>query len=382
MADSEWWNVGRIRGWYSGLPIWISGSMAAAGLFAGSRLVMWAAAYVVTVIDPTKDTFDLTMGWDAGWYLAVAENGYEKVVPDGVGPIAQTNLVFFPMYPLTFRVFSGIFDVSVRQAALIVSLLSGLTGSILLWHLAREFTDREGASRAVALMVFFPAAYVLSMGYAEGMFIMLVAASLLALVRERWLIAGVAAMFAGATRLPGIALCFVCAWAAFQAIRTRRDWSSLVAPALAPLGTLAFMGYQWAHVGSPLAWLDSQRRGWGNEASAGQFFDAVGQIFSQDRYEHFTIWQGGIGLAFLVLGIWLLVAWKPPASLTIYTAGVLAPTVLAGLFTPRYSMVALPLFIAIGRVVKGPAYYALLGMSATMMALLWVVISLTRASVP
>lgn len=372
----------RLRVWHDHLPIWLSGSLAAAGIFAGSRLVMWAAAYIVTVIDPTKDTFSLTMGWDAGWYLAVAENGYERAVPAGIGNVAQTNLVFFPAYPLSFRLFSGLFDTSVRQAALIVSLCSGLVGSVLMWHLAHRFTDRDGASRAVALMVFFPAAYVLSMGYAEAMFIMLVAASMLALFHERWLIAGTCALVAGATRLPGIALTLACMWAAYEAIRARGEWKALIAPALAPLGTVAFMVYQWVHVGSPVAWLDSQRRGWNNEASAGQFFRELGRIFSQDRFENFTVWQGGIGLVFLVLGVALLIAWKPPAIMTIYTVGVLAPTVLAGLFTPRYSIVALPLFIAIGRAVKGPAYYVLLGMSATMMALLWVVISLTQASVP
>lgn len=372
----------RARTRFEALPDWVTGSLTALGIWAASRLVMWGAAYMVHVMNPLLDTFSLFMGWDAGWYLSVAENGYPRSVPPGTGPDAQTSLVFFPGYPLMFKAISGAFNISLRQAAEIVTLFSGAVASVLLWHLARHFTDREAAARAVALLVFFPAAYVLSMAYAEATFLMFVAGCLLALVHRRWTIAGLCAAAAGATRLHGIALAFVCAWAAFVAIRDRREWKSLLAPLLAPMGTLAFLGFQWFHTGSPFTWLDSQRRGWNNEASSTVFFEQVGRLFSQDRFHDFTVWQGGIGLIFIVIGVLLFVMWRPPSLLVVYTVAVMVPTMLGGLLSPRYYLVVLPLFIAIARIVKGGTFYALLGASATMMAMLWTVVSLTNVTVP
>ena len=62
------------------------------------------------------------------------------------------------------------------------------------------------------------------------------------LLEERWLLAGVAAALASATRPNGVALVAACAVAAFIAIRQRRDWWSLVAPLLAPIGFIALPG--------------------------------------------------------------------------------------------------------------------------------------------
>ena len=86
-----------------------------------------------------------------------------------------------------------------------------------LWLLAARVTDAKSATRAVVLFCFFPAAFVLSMVYAEALFLLLVAGCLLALTLERWAVAGL-------VRPNGLVLTVCCGWVAIQAIRRHGSW--------------------------------------------------------------------------------------------------------------------------------------------------------------
>ena len=66
-----------------------------------------------------------------------------------------------------------------------------------------------------------------------------------------------------------MALIAACAVAAFIAIRRRRDWSSLVAPLLAPVGFVAFQLFLAAHTGESWAWFRVQREAWREGTSFG-----------------------------------------------------------------------------------------------------------------
>ena len=79
------------------------------------------------------------------------------------------------------------------------------------------------------------------------------------LIDERWLLAGVAAGLATATRPNGIALFAACAVAAAIAIHRRRDWLSLIAPLLAPVGFISFQLFLPGHTGESWPWFRVQR---------------------------------------------------------------------------------------------------------------------------
>jgi hypothetical protein len=66
--------------------------------------------------------------------------------------------------------------------------------------------------------------------------------SLLAAVNRRWLVAGVIATVGTAEHPTLIAAIGALGIVALREIWTRRDWRSLIAPALAPLGVLSFFG--------------------------------------------------------------------------------------------------------------------------------------------
>jgi len=140
-------------------------------------------------------------------------------------------------------------------------VLAGAAASVVLWLLAEHVADARTANRAVLLFCFLPPAFVLSMVYSEALFFLLVGLCLLALVRERWLVAGVAAALAGLVRPTGLVLILSCGWAAVAAIRRHGSWRPAIAPLLAPAGTLAFFAYLQMHTGDWLAYAHATQRG-------------------------------------------------------------------------------------------------------------------------
>src|SRR5207302_5593334 len=123
--------------------------------------------------------------------------------------------------------------------------------------------DRRVADRAAVLFAFSPGAFVLSLVYAEGLLVLLSAACLLALLERRWLLAGVLAALAGATRPNATAAMLACAWAAGVAIWKDREWRAAVAPLLAPVGVLGFFVFLWWHTGGAVIWFRGEFQGWG-----------------------------------------------------------------------------------------------------------------------
>ena len=140
-----------------------------------------------------------------------------------------------------------------------LNIMLGAASVILVGLLARRLHSVSVAARAMTLYAIFPGSFVLSFAYSEAMLIVLAAACLLFLVDERWLLAGLFAARATAARPNGVALVAACAVASAIAIRRSRDWMSLVAVLLAPVGFLGFQVYIDATTGERGACVRGQR---------------------------------------------------------------------------------------------------------------------------
>ena len=181
---------------------------------------------------------------DAGSYLGIAEHGYPVKLrfPWTGGPVAG-RAAFFPLFPLLIRLASHLTGGDYAIAGLTVSILAGTASAVGVWALAARVRDHRVADRAVVLYCFFPGAMTFGMLYSEPLAVALGAAALLALVKRRWLLAGIIGAVGTAERPTLIVLTVVSGVAAAQAIWIRREWRALLAPALTPLGVLAFFGY-------------------------------------------------------------------------------------------------------------------------------------------
>jgi hypothetical protein len=337
-----------------------------AGIYIVSRLATLFAAAIAADLHPTYGLGGvLTRSWDSGWYLSVAENGYPAVVPEEAGHAVQSTIGFFPLYPLLVR-FGHALGLSYGAAGLVVTAISGLAACVVLWHLVRHLSGSATADRAVALFCFFPGALMLSLPYSEALMLALSIGCLYGLLLQRWLLAGVLAALATATRPNAIALAAACAFAAAIAIRRQRDWRALAAPALAPLGLIAFFAYLAGHTGEAGAYLRTQREGWEQTLDPSSTVDAISRFVRQpfgDTNNTVLV----TGTVFLAVTLVLLVRSRPPGALLVYTLAVMGMALLTPTMgpRPRFLLTAFPLVIVFSGYLKPPWFSALLATSAT-----------------
>ncbi|MFD4630372.1 glycosyltransferase family 39 protein [Streptomyces sp. NPDC058284] len=293
----------------------------------------------------------LAARWDSLWYTRVAEHGYgwQVTLPNGD---VHSNLAFFPLLPWLERLVSAIGPLSYADAGLVVSWLASLFAAAGIFAVAERVHGRRAGICAVALWAVLPVGIVQSMAYSESLFTALAAWSLYAVLRDRWVTAGVLASLAGLTRPVGAAV-VAAIWvaAAVRIHRERRAGPRMVlGVVLAPLGAAAYVLWVGHRTGGGLfGYLDVQA-GWGNG------FD-FGYAFARFIGEKFTSVPGalaGLGLiAGVALVVWLYVLGvrgKQPLPLLVYCGTVVALALCAaGYFgsKPRLLMPAFPLLLPV-----------------------------------
>jgi hypothetical protein len=350
-------------------------------VWAASRLLYLVCGPILARVVPTSNfqrvTLDVPSGsmnlwshWDGEHYVTLALGGYLNP-PDNVSP------AFFPLYPLLVRSFAELFGGPISMEALSVwaPLLSLLLLPFALYFIYQMALDGWGhrvARGAVLALAFFPTTFFLNAAYTESLFLALSAGSLWAVrVRKNLLLACVLAGLASATRNVGV---FLLVPLLYEWIKDmdRYRWRGVYL-ALVPSGLVAYMGYLWARFGDPILFYTAQED-WGREATGplatvgrtwASAVEGAGRLLDPGLWTNPTLGNlanhlaaaGNLtNLAFFVFAVVVLLAGSRdlPPSLTIYGLLLIAPATLFGtpqsplMGTPRYILVAFPIFIALG----------------------------------
>ncbi|MCA1842404.1 MAG: glycosyltransferase 87 family protein [Actinobacteria bacterium] len=358
--------------------------LAPIGVYVVSRVVTYVAFLTATLVQPGATVAQFSARWDAGWYLSIVTHGYERRVPAGIGEPAQTRIAFFPGYPVVVRAVSRLTGWNALTAGVVVSLACGLAATLVVWAVAARLTDRRTADRSAALFCFFPSAFILNMAYSEGMFILAAGVCLYALLAEWWLVAGLAGAVASATRPTGFALAVCCLVVAAPAVVRRRNWRAVLAPALAPLGAVAYAAYLHFHTGTVTAWEDTETRGWEHHVDYGRTTARIVWRYLTHPRVDFNNLMSTLVVALVALAAVAMWRCKPPMVLPVFTAVVVVPGLVSTnlVSTARYGWAAFPMVSAFARRLRGPAYYAALGAAAGLMVMLAVVAATTRSYIP
>jgi hypothetical protein len=345
------------REWHRALAI----GMAA---FAVSRLCVLAGAGVrasQVVVEANNDgeprpgtPLGLIAGvltqWDGLWYLEIVRGGYPRSIPPDITYFQrEARAAFFPLYPSVVRAVDRVLPGGDTFAALVVNLVLAVLAVVLVGVLARRLFGVQVAERAMVLFAVFPGSVVLSYAYAEALLIVLAAACLWFLLDDRWLLAGIAAALATATRPNGVALVAACAVASGIAIYRRRDWLSLIAPLLAPIGFISFQFFLAGHTGESWAWFRVQREAWREGTSFGATAVSNTLSFFTHPLQSPTDALTAASLFALLGGLWCV--WKRPLPWPImaYIAVVIALMLIPATVTarPRFLYTAFPLIISV-----------------------------------
>jgi Mannosyltransferase (PIG-V) len=179
--------------------------------FVGIRLAFWVGLALVFVAYPyplppgtpryevfdwrTRVLFNVFARWDTTWFLGIAEHGYRTV----------KQAAFFPLYPLLVHAL-GYVTRSDLVAGVLLSLAAGGAAAVFLREIGLRFASERVAWDAILYLALFPISFVFTAVYSDALFLALSTGAVLAGLRNRPFLAGVAGGLAVATRLVGIAL--------------------------------------------------------------------------------------------------------------------------------------------------------------------------------
>jgi len=339
-------------------------------IYLASRIGMLLVACATSSTAHHSVSTSLT-SWDSTWYLSIAKGGYVTHIPPGSGNPAQSNLGFFPLLPILIRFTHDVTRFGFPMSGLFTTFLLGLAASAAAWWMLRDLFGPKGADRGTALIFFSPGALVLSLVYTEAATILLVACTLMALRRERWVVAGLCAAVATTADPVASAVVIPCIVAAVLAIRAKHQWKALWAPVLAPVGIVAFFLYLWAHAGSPFEYFNAQRAGW----QSGMYFDGIPGSFAHLFTHWFADPDYAVKAFSAMVAVGLLVLFfraRPPATWIGYVVAVLAFGAISPVIgvTPRLLLRGFPLLGVVGAKLPPVWFEAVLGLSALLMATL------------
>ncbi|MFE2273946.1 glycosyltransferase family 39 protein [Streptomyces lavendulae] len=317
--------------------------------FAAVRLLGLGVLGVWGAVAGSSPHTLLSARWDSLWYARVAGGGYgyEVVLPNGA---VHSSLAFFPLLPWLERLLAAPTGLSYGSAGLVVSAVAGLAAAWGIFAVADLLYGRRAGVLAAALWAALPVGIVQSMAYSESLFTALAAWALYAVLRGRWITAGLLAAGAGLTRPVGAAV-VAAVWvaAALAWRRGERSWRTAAGVLLAPLGAAAYVLWVGRRTGGGLlGYLDVQA-GWGNGFDGGWAFARfVGARLASSAF------AAGLGLvAGVLLVLWLYrlcVRQRQPAALLVYAGVVVALALCAsGYFgsKPRLLLPAFPLLLPV-----------------------------------
>lgn len=330
-----------------------------------SRLLIVAVATAAVAVHPGLSGSRLLSAWDARYYVSIVRHGYPSLVPQVGGRAVTSSLAFFPLFPIAAALVGWLFHLPAALATAAASLGFGAVAIVLFSELARQLADEPTARRATLLFCFFPGSAVFSIGYSESLMIALALGCLLALLREQWLLAGVTAALATATRPNAIALVLACAAASAVAIQHRRQWRSLVAPLLAPAGLAGFFSYLRWHTGESGVWFRVQQEGWDQSFDFGMNTAKLLYNFTLDPTGdgHRLVTMVALGFTVLSCAVFLTRRW--PAPVTAYTLCIvlLAAGSTIDPLRPRAILTAFPLLVGLAAPARRGQFAGLAGLS-------------------
>lgn len=342
---------------------------------AGQMLIVGAIASPATLLRPW-------VSWDALWYAQIARAGYSQ----------PPEAAFYPLYPLFERLVALFTNGHVLVAGLLISNAACLGAFVTLRVLVEHDFNRAVARRLLLYVACFPYGFFLAAAYTESLFLLLSAATFLALRRERWLLAGCVAALATLTRPVGILLVIPLAIEGFQGcLRSAQvphhPWRvvvrlsiSLAAPILALVGFWLFLARRF---GTPLATVHAQQSSlWQRRLSWP--WEGLGSVTMVLVHGHgFPVANVVLDLLFTVIFIVLagllfrrvrwsyaLYAWASLGLVLVTPIHTVAWAALSS--NPRLLLVVFPLFIPLARIERRWANMAIVALSLVLLGVLGV----------
>ncbi len=323
--------------------------------------------------------------FDGVHYLTIAQKGYF-----GTGLIQA----FFPLFPLLITVLSKL-GIKTIIAGLIISNLASFLFLVIWFSILKKMRSEKFAYFSLAIILSFPTSFFLVSFYNESLFLCLILAVFYLSKKQKWILAGLLAGLASATRVVGIfsiLIILIEAWQHYGKklwMQPAKYRNVYLAGILASTGLLTYMYYLNIKFNDPLYFLHLQEKfGAGRQASIIFYPQVIWRylkILATARpinLKYYSYVQDFVvGVAGFLILIWQL--WKTskiylsqkvkswtkieqkiaPLSLIIFSlASFILPT-LTGTFSsmPRYVLVCVSIWWFVAKILQTGAEQKKLG---------------------
>lgn len=284
--------------------------------------------------------------WDAPHYLYIAQHGYS---PTG----DESNfIVFQPLFPLITKITHFVIP-DYEFAGIFISIILFVATAIFFYLIIKQQFNKRLAQRSVFILVLFPTSYFFNAPYTESLFLFLAVLMLYLTSKKMWLQASVALWLAILTKHVGVFLIFPLLFAMYE--KRHKKLSSYVMAGLAAtaaIGTYLLINYQV--LGDPLAFNTILREHWFKTPTL--FWKSIWGSWHAAVAWPPTNFSLMIGLAealpatLAILLIPFVYRLKKPGWFLFYSIYVIFISSTSFLLsTPRYLLIAFPLFVVIAK---------------------------------
>jgi Gpi18-like mannosyltransferase len=330
------------------------------GAFLITRFFIFLIGYLSSLVilkdkwfpKSTSSLVDLFFTWDSGWYISIVEHGYQ------FHPGKESNVVFFPLYPLMVKLLALIF--SVRLAGFIISNVALFLAVTYFYRLILlDYEDTETADKAVWYLLVSPVSFFFSIFYTEGLFLFLVIASFYHARKKAWLIASLLGLLASLTRSLGVFLIIPLLTEYFDvayddlAIHLQKIRKDILYLFCIPMGLFSYMGYLYFAFGDAFAFSHA------SSVWHRRFVLLTTTFRNIQHYPHFYkfIFFGSIIIGILLLGfvIYQRIRISYIVYYTLFMFLYLSSNLLDSI--PRYISVLFPLYIGLALLAHKNAHW-------------------------
>jgi hypothetical protein len=225
--------------------------------------------------------------WDSHWYLGIVRRGYQFVGFDKIA-YEQSNVAFFPGYPLAVAIMSRLLGVEPELGLyLTAQLFCWLMWIYLFLFYRRWQIPTLWQVLASLIILVYPSSFYLVVGYSESLFV----ASLLGFFYwsmdlnslRAALLAGAHGLAMSATRIVGLPVALLPLLRLGEG--SRRWFWTAGAAVLALLGGLSFFLYCQLRFGRWDLYIEMQRYFTGVQANYQALFQASTYVLSPERWQ-------------------------------------------------------------------------------------------------
>jgi Gpi18-like mannosyltransferase len=203
---------------------------------------------------PDNHYLDSFFRFDSAWYNEIIQGGYSY------NPEKQSNVAFFPLYPILVKAIASLTSLSVPIAGLLLSNLCLIFALIFVYKISNIYLNKRGSEKVLILMLVFPTSFFYSCFYTESLYLLTTSACFYFFLNKKYFWSGFFGFFASLTRVTGVIIFLAFAiellWKYLNKKELPKRESLFLL--LIPCGLIAYMVFLAWKFNEPLAFVKIQ----------------------------------------------------------------------------------------------------------------------------